>query len=252
MECLNQKISFPVSKRTIKKVLIEDFNINTRRKNRYVLNENFFDKIDAEEKSYILGFIAADGYVDDNTNNIKIFSNDLDILEKIKQAIEFTGDIRATLKGGFENSKEGYCIDFTSYNIRKALNKLGIHSKKSLTFNIIPQQIPDQLKRHFLRGYFDGDGSITAYQRTYIKNNKQYIYNKMICTIIATEPLIYKIIEEFKIEHYSISQSKTKELKYLQISAKNELKNFYKLLYENSNIYLNRKKQKWSNNIESL
>lgn len=74
----------------------------------------------------------------------------------------------------------------------------------------------------------------------------------MICIIIATEPLIYKIIEEFKIEHYSISQSKTKELKYLQISAKNELKNFYKLLYENSNIYLNRKKQKWSNNIESL
>ena len=49
MECLNQKISFPVSKRTIKKVLIEDFNINTRRKNRYVLNENFFDKIDTEE-----------------------------------------------------------------------------------------------------------------------------------------------------------------------------------------------------------
>lgn len=43
-----------VSKRSVSRVLTER-NINTKRKNRYTLNENYFGNIDSEEKAYILG-----------------------------------------------------------------------------------------------------------------------------------------------------------------------------------------------------
>ena len=48
-----------ISDRAVRRVLKEE-NINTRLKNRYVLDESYFDKIDTEEKAYILGFIQMD------------------------------------------------------------------------------------------------------------------------------------------------------------------------------------------------
>ncbi|ALP91774.1 hypothetical protein ATN24_16965 [Clostridium butyricum] len=69
-------------------------------KNRYVLNENYFNEINTEAKAYILGFIYADGFVgNENFNNIVIAVNDLEILEFIVKEIEFTGEIRKTKKG---------------------------------------------------------------------------------------------------------------------------------------------------------
>lgn len=245
-------LPFKVSIRTFKKVLKQDYSINTRLKNRYLINETYFDKIDCEEKAYILGLIASDGYVSDKNNEIILSSNDKEILIKIKDCLEYTGNIRVSKKGGFKNSKNGYILYFSSKKINKKLHELGFYSNKSLTFSYIPSQIPKELRRHFLRGYFDGDGSITYYQRTYIIKEKSYTYNRMICSIIATEKFINEIIQEFELNKYSITQSKTKELKYLNISAKNELKKFYHLMYDNSHIFMERKNIIWSKNIEGL
>ena len=56
-------VKINVSERAVSRVLREA-NINTRLKNKYVINnENYFDCIDTEFKAYILGFICADGYV---------------------------------------------------------------------------------------------------------------------------------------------------------------------------------------------
>src|SRR5690606_27765407 len=60
------------SQRGVRRVLISDFGINTRRKNRYVLDESFFEEINSEEKAYSLGFMMADGFVDARTGYIVI------------------------------------------------------------------------------------------------------------------------------------------------------------------------------------
>lgn len=59
-----------VSERSVSRVL-KEANINTKRINRYRLNESFFNKIDTEQKAYILGLLFADGYIgDEHFNNI--------------------------------------------------------------------------------------------------------------------------------------------------------------------------------------
>ena len=117
-----------VSDRAVRRVLKEE-GINTRLKNRYVLDECYFACIDTEAKAYILGFIYADGFVgDENHNNIVVYINDLEILEFMANELQFTGDIRRTKKGGFENSKEGYSLfnylyDKSTIKLERKYNK---------------------------------------------------------------------------------------------------------------------------------
>ena len=51
------------------------------------LDVNFFENIDNEYKAYILGFIAADGYIESNerTLTFNINKKDIDILYKINR-----------------------------------------------------------------------------------------------------------------------------------------------------------------------
>ena len=232
--------------------IFKEYNIKSRRKNRYTLNEDYFKNIDRQEQVYILGLLYADGFIgDEKTNNISITQKNIEILQHIKEEIEFTGDIRKGNKGGFENSQEGYVLNFSSEIMDNDLRKLGLYSNKSLTIENIPN-IKLDLKRHFLRGYFDGDGSISIYNHTFVKNNKLYSYTKGIMTIIATQKMIENFICEFNIEKYSITKSKTEEMKYIRMNSKKQLLEIYNIMYENASIYNRIKKIKWDEIISAI
>ena len=232
--------------------IFKEYKINSKRKNRYTLDENYFEEINTQQKSYILGLIYADGYVgNEKFNNISLTQKEYKLLYEVKKELEFTGRIRLGNKGGFENSKPGYVLNFSSEKVANDLRKLGLYPKKSLTIDKIPN-IRDELKRHFLRGYFDGDGSISKYIHKFKKTNKEYSYVKGKMCIIATEKMLEDFIKTFNIEHYYISQSKTKEMKYIQIESKKELKRIYNLMYRDCCICNMIKKEKWDNLISAI
>lgn len=52
-----------------------------------------------------------------------------------------------------------YCVHLTSDNMFVDLCKHGCVPNKSLILTF-PRTIPDNLIHHFIRGYFDGDGSV--------------------------------------------------------------------------------------------
>lgn len=131
------------------------------------------------------------------------------------------------------------------------MRNLGIYPNKSLNFNSL-LKIPDELQKHFLRGYFDGDGSITIYMNKSNIKNKVYEYKSAVMTLIATPKLIEEIIIKFDIKKYSLTNSKTDGLQYLRIQANNQIKEMYKLMYDNATIFLSRKKEKWDKFIECL
>ncbi|WPS85366.1 hypothetical protein SMD22_01685 (plasmid) [Brevibacillus halotolerans] len=225
--------------------VFKEFGINSKRKNRYTLNESFFETIDCETKAYILGFLYADGFVgDEKANNIVFSSKDLEIIEKIARELEYTGDIRKTRKGGFEQSKKGHSLNFSSSKMANDLRNLGLYPNKSLTLSELPK-IPDKLMRHFLRGYYDGDGSVGIYTNSFLKKGNRYTYERFYWNLLATEGMIENFVQFFGFEKYSMSESKTKELKYLVISAKEEVQRIYPLLYEGATIYLERKFLIW-------
>lgn len=238
-----------VSKRSISRVLNER-NINTKRKNRYILNESYFNNIDSEEKAYILGLIYADGFVgDDKFNNIVITSIDLDILEKIKKEFEFTGEIRKGNKGNFKNSKEGYVLNFSSQEMSNDLRKIGLHPNKSLTMECLPK-LNEKLLRHFIRGYFDGDGSVILSHNTSYHivdgKNKKYEYPTFSFDLLGTEKFLLEIKEVMKLKHHKLLNTKTEGIKRLVCRSKKEAKDIFKYLYFDSSIYMNRKYEKWN------
>ena len=134
-------------------------------------NVNYFNKIDSQNKAYLLGFIAADGCLTqlNKTGNprflltITIHKKDIDLLYFLKKEI------------GCENPvyelKRDNLVRFTisSKQISSDLINLGIVPKKSLILKDITKNINSEFKESFLLGYFDGDGSI------YSSNNKYYI-----------------------------------------------------------------------------
>lgn len=251
----NRKINFVelsnltnVSKRSISRVL-KEANINTKRLNRYTINEEFFREIDTKEKAYILGLLYADGYVgDEHFNNVVLSLKDKELLENIAEIIGYDGDIRKCKKGGFKNSQEGYVFNISSRKMAEDLRNKGLYPNKSLSLVDLPV-IDDRLFRHFVRGYFDGDGSIILSKHTsYHKVNdniKKYEYPCYTFMLLGTEKFLTNMIRKMDIKHYKITNTKTEKIKCLRVSAKCEFKALFKYLYDDSTVYLKRKYNKW-------
>lgn len=135
-------------------------------KKKYTLNARYFDQIDSCAKAYVLGFIAADGYItDSNVIGITLKSSDKYILDFIKAQWECDTPIRTKTVRGYEYS----VLQVGSLYMANRLKDLSVIPRK--TYNLDPRTIllrsniqPDSfLEKAFLLGYFDGDGGIFHY-----------------------------------------------------------------------------------------
>lgn len=64
-----------------------------------------------------------------------------------------------TVKDKQYQSKATYCLSITNKHISKQVETLGLVKAKSLKVTF-PTFLPDSLIPHFVRGYFDGNGSV--------------------------------------------------------------------------------------------
>ena len=128
-------------------------------------NVDFFDTIDAEEKAYWLGFIYADGHLQPPrfkrgaTLSINLKAKDRDHLQKLADI--FGREIKEA--SYILCGKEYPYIRLNVYGkkVVQSIADKGIPYKKTLNNNVtVLNHIPDYLKHHFIRGVFDGDGSI--------------------------------------------------------------------------------------------
>lgn len=222
-------------------------------------NHDFFHNIDNEIKAYLLGFYFADGYINKNRMCISVSENDMYILELFQKYISSFSKIhifksRHNKKTGYISKPLGF-ISINSSEICERLKFYGMGSRKTQSSNIISFDfIPDHLFRHFLRGYFDGDGTVYA--------GKQYINYKN--TKILSESFNWSIIS-YKKDHLILIQSIMKRLYDIDMNiltqktpnknqcyllSVNKKKHFFllkKILYEDSVFYLRRKKEKYDN-----
>lgn len=146
--------------------------------NKRSINENFF-KIWSPQMAYILGFIFADGAIEDVQKSsrtcylsISASIKDLPILEQIKSQMSSSHQLYSskakllTFPGGKEYlSKEKFTLRIGSKLIYNSLLELGVTPRKSLT--ILFPKIPTKCLSFFLRGYFDGDGCIYMIKEKY-------------------------------------------------------------------------------------
>lgn len=130
---------------------------------KYTLDERYFQIIDTEEKAYWLGMLASDGYVSDRGRIELGLSGDDDrcLLESFGRAIGTNAPVLPHLLR-YKGAKPAYRIGANSRKMVKDLGRLGVTTRKSLNLSFPTlDQVPEQLLRHFVRGYFDGDGSVS-------------------------------------------------------------------------------------------
>lgn len=121
--------------------------------NWYRFNEDYFEKIDTEDKAYFLGFIVADGSVSKNKNVIKIIQKETDILYEFKKYVNSDAPVFTSKTNNVSS------ISISSSKTKNDLEKLGIFPNKTMIVKY--PDIPENLQNHFMRGVFDGDGCIS-------------------------------------------------------------------------------------------
>ena len=124
------------------------------------INIDFF-RNDSPEKFYVIGLIASDGCI--SKNFAKLVSKDKELVEYLKKVTECTNAVREDLRKVNGNIQTYYRLHFSSVEMIEILNYYGITERKSLTFS--HKNIPQKYLGDFIRGVFDGDGSLSVSRR---------------------------------------------------------------------------------------
>ncbi len=113
------------------------------------------------EFAYALGLLATDGNLSPDGRHISLTSKDIDLLKTFKKCLGIENSIGKNY-GGFGNKKTS-CnrVQFGDVIFYRWLLELGLTPNKSKTIGTL--KIPKKFFFDFLRGCFDGDGSINAY-----------------------------------------------------------------------------------------
>lgn len=203
---------------------------------KHTVNENYFNEW-SSEMAYILGYIFADGNVawDDNkgyhTLTITASEKDKEHLETIRKIFDSTKPLT------YGKSTKSYRLIVNSRVICKRLMKLGVIPRKSLIIKF--PKISNSYLRDFIRGYVDGDGSLSYYNR-----KRSPYFEIKICSgsknfIIALEEKIYS---EQNIRSRITAQGKNCYI--LRYFCARGLK-LAEWLYEDAELYLVRKYNKY-------
>lgn len=183
------------------------------------------------DTQYWLGFICADGNIAYNIESrlykVSLFSKDQEVIDK------FTKYMGKENVSFHKRKQNGILEVYISSKIlcEYFINKLNITPNKSLTLNPNIKYTSD-----FIRGYFDGDGSIRN------STEKQVRYE---CNITcASKEFIDKIKQILdNLEIYSIIYQHTDCNAYkIRIDRKADSRKFYEFLYKNAKTYLERKR----------
>lgn len=183
-------------------------------------NPKYFNVIDTEAKAYWLGFLYADGGVTERRLSINLKETDREHIERFQQAIGSTHKIYPTTKGTCAR------VDISSTELVRDLRRHGIMPNKTLTL-MPPVGLDKNLEPAFIRGYWDGDGSIGFYGN----------YQQLQITAVGTEAMVRWIDDRLPAPSYvSVNGS----LHRVRSTTKNAKKNL-DYLYGDCYIALRRK-----------
>lgn len=205
---------------------------------KYNFNEHYFDNIDCQEKAYWLGFFAADGYNHKSKGCIefRLHKQDIEILEKFKSHIEANNPIGIY--------KQTYCnLSLYSKYLCDKLSEYGLIQAKTYTLQI--PLLDKDLMRHFIRGYYDGDGCFSITKRKdRTENSLVYQFN-----ITGMENSL-RIIQNYLVNNVGIINNGLKHRKStivvtIHYSGRNVCKRILDYLYQDATIYLQRKYNKY-------
>lgn len=226
------------------------------------MRNNFIDfsLIDSELKAYLIGLFYADATLTDYCITTRLSIKDKEYIDKLAHILN-----KPTFEGVVKN-KNGKVYKFIGFHIcsKKSVDSLrNIGFIKNKTYQIddvVFQNIPDNLKKHFIRGFFDGDGTI--YFSKWKANVNWNTNPKCSIGFVSINKKILESIKYYLSENFEISIDKELRADKFEDESKNEkywrliyngnriCKNILDFLYNNSSIYMGRKYNKYLEIVE--
>lgn len=212
---------------------------------------DYFKKIDSETKAYILGYIVADGSIEEsNRKNRKsklirlrfgCVTEDDEILKLIQREIAPENKIRY-YQPKAANHKQVSILQICDKELISDLVSLyNIKPKKTYDANFEFPNIPEEYERDFIRGFIDGDGSIGKRHFSMICNSPIFanqIKDRFLKVIPELKWVIYKEIRHITY-YWSLHFSYNIKVR----------KPIYDYLYKDATVFLKRKKEKAFNTV---
>jgi len=201
-----------------------------------------FYNLNNEETTYWLGFLFADGTIMPSKGGIRLVLQPKD-KKHLQKFADFTDreikEIQTTLKSTGKTYKQ-LAVNYYSQNDLDFLMSLGLVPHRCKNEVGIPSCILDNRIKHFIRGFFDGDGSIQY-------NESHNGYKRLVCNIHnGSRQLlldIKHILKNITDTQWNIHKDKRSPVYYISCSGNKACKKLYDYFYYDANIFLERKKQ---------
>ena len=212
----------------------------------FYFDEDFFKKVNTEAKAYFLGLMFSDGWVLMKTPLVGIGLNikDLHILKTFKKFTKAEKRIYfndKTSKNKNINPGIQATLSFRSEKMKKNLIALGIIPRKSLKIKFPNnKQLPKKYMKDFVRGYFDGDGSISKSMRVDFTSGSKIF-------LLSLKKILEKYlnVSNLKVENRTnkTNFSSSNRAKRLYIQKKEYIKKLFLFMYKNSHPELRLKRK---------
>lgn len=212
---------------------------------KYPINDSIF--LDSELKFYFLGLVAADGHVvclkNDWSVEICLNKYDIGLIEKLRDLISPSRPIHPKP----HKSKSASDAARLKISSRKLVEMVASYIEiedKTHTLSW-PENIPDEYLCHFIRGYFDGDGTIDLTTNQQIVAGKKRYYYVMRLRFLGTrlflEGLTQAIHRLTGIEPVKVSAKGLENVSVICYSGKSAAR-ILENLYDGATLYLDRKR----------
>lgn len=128
------------------------------------MDNNIFENGWNDMNAYAFGWVMSDGCLTREGRNktayaVRITSNDREIVEWLHEYMCVGNKI-------YRVGERCYQIKFRNLQAIEYMMIYGLKERKSLNM-LFPHNIPEQFMPHFIRGYFDGDGSMVLHTNEY-------------------------------------------------------------------------------------
>ncbi|MGL4349301.1 MAG: hypothetical protein ACRCT2_01760 [Plesiomonas shigelloides] len=195
---------------------------------------DYFDSIDTEGKAYFLGLIIADGHVRNTARDcyfaIELQDPDSKVLESLRAELNIQKPLEHLVRPG---KKDAGRIRVYSRQLVKGLLSKGktLNTETSGIF----RDLDPSLRRHFVRGVIDGDGSIRSRGKSF------YVGTCAIDLLLGIQDWISleaTLDTQFRMSKRTLPSGKTfYRLDFTQATS------LVRWLYEDSSFFIDRKKE---------
>lgn len=231
--------------------ILNNNGVNTSDNMRVSVNRlmyhNFFEVIDTEEKAYFLGMMMADGCVRHPkgwSSTVTLELIDLDVIEKFQKAVNSDGSITKSERKRRVGDNPTYTATIRSNKMAEDLAKYGVVWNKTYDTQRLRCDIPNSLKPHFLRGMFDGDGSI------YISKGDRWfisLTNKHVPFLEDVQDWLQEVVPNLK----RVKTYDGKSVARITYSGRTA-KRVCEVLYGNAKVSMQRKKELADKLVEDI